>query len=78
MQLKSVNSSMISKVGYDAQTETLRVAFLSNGQLVDYFHVPEYIYHGIIESRSPGNYMNNFVINCFEYKYVEVEKNESL
>jgi KTSC domain len=74
MQLKVINSSMISKVGYDTESQTLRVAFLSTGQLVDYFHVPEYIYHGIIEAKSPGTYMNNFVINCFEYKNIKAEK----
>lgn len=74
MEMTSVNSSMVSKVGYDANSQTLRVVFLRTGQSVDYSHVPEYIYHGIVESKSAGTYLNNFVINCYEYKNVEAEK----
>jgi KTSC domain len=72
--MKSVDSSMISKVGYDANLQTLRIVFLSTGQLVDYFNVPEYIYHDLLKSKSAGTYMNNFVINNYEYKNVEAEK----
>lgn len=76
MQMTPVDSSMISKAGYDAQTQTLRVAFLSTGKTVDYSNVPEYIYHDLLKSKSVGTYMSNFVINNYEYKYVEAEKNE--
>lgn len=62
---------MISKAGYDAQSQTLRVAFLSTGKLVDYFNVPEYIYHDLIKAKSPGTYMTSFVINSFNYEYVK-------
>lgn len=61
---------MISKAGYDAGTQTLRVAFLSTGQTVDYLNVPEHIYHDLVAAKSKGTYMNNFVINCYEYEYV--------
>lgn len=61
---------MISKVGYDAQSQTLCVAFLTTGKLVDYFNVPEYVYHDLIKAKSKGTYMTNFVIGSFEYKYV--------
>jgi hypothetical protein len=76
MQMKNVDSSMVSKAGYDANSQTLRVVFLSTGQTVDYFHVPEYIYHGIIESKSVGTYLHNFVINCYEYKNVASQIDE--
>lgn len=74
MNMTPIDSSMISKVGYDAQTQILRVAFLSTGKTVDYFNVPEYIFHDLKKSNSAGTYMNNFVINNYEYKYVEADK----
>ena len=74
MHMTPVDSSMISKIGYDAQAQTLRVAFLSTGRTADYFNVPEYVYHDLKTSKSIGKCMNDFVINSYEYKYVEPEK----
>lgn len=65
---------MISKAGYDSQSQTLRVAFLNDGKLVDYLTVPEYVYHDLLTAKSKGTYMSNFVINCYEYQYVSEEK----
>lgn len=64
---------MIAKVGYDAESKVLRIKFLNNGKLVDYFDVPERIYKGLMEAKGKGIYMVNFVLNCYSFEYVNEE-----
>lgn len=64
---------MIAKVGYDAESKVLRIKFLNNGKLVDYFDVPERIYKGLMEVKGKGTYMVNFVLNCYSFEYVNEE-----
>jgi KTSC domain len=66
MQLTPVDSSMISKAGYDDESQILRVAFLSTGKTVDYSGVPKPVYDGLMASKSKGIYVSNNVISCFE------------
>jgi hypothetical protein len=69
MKLTEIDSSMISAVGYEG--DTMRVVFASTEKVVDYLKVPKNTYQKFMESTSKGTFMQNFILNCFEYKYVE-------
>jgi hypothetical protein len=66
MELQSVESSMISAVGYDQESQTLHVVF-NSGTLYSYFEVPPEIYAELMEADSKGSYMRNCVIDCYGY-----------
>ena len=68
MRLTPIDSSMVSAVGYDASTLTMRVVFVTTGKTVDYLKVPKTIYDKFMESTSKGTFMQNYIINCFEYR----------
>ena len=68
MKLTEIDSSMISAAGYDASTLTMRVVFASTGKTVDYLKVPKTTYQKFMESTSKGTFMQNYIINCFEYR----------
>ncbi len=58
MDRKYVDSSMISSIGYDTSQAVLEVEFKSNGQVWQYFDVPEYIWFEIDSASSIGKYFN--------------------
>ncbi len=64
MELQTVESSMISAVGYDKESQTLHVMF-NSGKLYSYFEVPPEIYEELMEADSKGRYMRSCVIDCY-------------
>jgi len=63
----SVNSSAISRVGYNEQDQTLTITFLQSGRTYTYYDVPISIYHGLTRAGSPGRYFNFNVKNRYSY-----------
>ncbi len=55
MDRQSVDSSMASSVGYDPTTSTLEIEFRKNGEVWQYFEVPESVYYEMM-SGSIGKY----------------------
>lgn len=66
MNLIEVESSMIQAVGYDEETQVLRVVF-NNGGLYEYYDVPSEIYDGLMQAESKGQYMRAMVIDQYPY-----------
>jgi len=66
MERVSLASSNVASAGYDAQTSTLEVEFL-NGNIYQYFDVPEHIYEGLLAADSPGGYLNDTVKGIYRY-----------
>lgn len=64
MDREAVDSSMISGVGYDASTGTLEIEFRSNGQVWQYYDVPESTYYefraGSLGKNFHANIKNRF------------------
>jgi hypothetical protein len=58
MDRKYVESSMITSIGYDETQGTLEVEFKSNGQIWNYYDVPEYIWFEMNSASSVGNYFH--------------------
>lgn len=60
MERTAVSSSNVDSVGYDAETQTLEVAFRS-GDVYQYSGVPEGVYQAIMATSSVGSYLNSEV-----------------
>jgi hypothetical protein len=56
MERKTVDSSMLSSIGYDSSTSTLEVEFKNNGIVWQYHDVPEDIYNDLMAADSAGKY----------------------
>lgn len=58
MNREYVESSMIISIGYDAVQAILEVEFKSNGQIWQYYDVPEHIWHEMESAESVGKYFH--------------------
>lgn len=57
MKRQAVESSNLASVGYDANSNTLEIAF-NNGGVYQYFNVPESVYDGLMNASSHGQYFD--------------------
>lgn len=69
MNRQAVTSSNIASIGYDANSQTLEVEFL-NGGVYQYFDVPQYIYDGIMNADSHGQYLAQNIKGAYRYSKV--------
>ena len=66
MERYSVASSNIASIGYDADTDTLEVEFLS-GAIYQYYNVPQNMYDQLIQAGSKGRFLNTYIKNAYPY-----------
>ena len=59
-EMKSVNSSAISKIGYNPGNRLLIIQF-HNGRTYDIPGVPEHIYQSLMNAPSKGSYFNSHI-----------------
>ena len=64
MDRQPVESSNIASVGYEADSMTLEVEFLS-GAVYQYQGVPEYAFQEFLGSPSKGAYFSEFIRNVY-------------
>ena len=57
MKRQAVESSNIASIGYDANSNTLEIAF-NHGGVYQYFNVPESVYGGLMNASSHGQYFD--------------------
>ena len=69
----SIESIMLSAVGYDPSTQTLRALF-NSGKTYDYFEVPQGVYDQLIESDSKGHYMCGEIIDVYPYHQIRKKR----
>lgn len=69
MDRTPVDSTNVSSIGYEAETETLEVEF-SNGMCYQYSNVPQIVYDQLMETPSKGQFINANVKNSFAYTRV--------
>jgi hypothetical protein len=63
-----INSSNLSRAGYDAKTKTLIVHF-KNGTAYQYAGIPKELYEGIFLNSSPGNFFREHIVKSgYGYK----------
>jgi len=60
-----VGSSMISSIGYDQSSGTVEVEFRSNGQIWQYYDVPELTYNELRAASSLGKAFNAVIKGHF-------------
>ena len=60
------NSSNIASVGYDPETQTMEVEF-TNGNVYQYFDVPQAVYEELMRAESAGTFLNAQVKGVFRY-----------
>jgi len=74
IEMHTVVSSDVSKVGYDKESNTLAIAF-KNGSTYNYEGVPLAIYRGIFKAESVGKYLHQWIIGK-SYKTVKQTPNK--
>ena len=68
LELKSLNSSNLSGVHYDDETNTLTVEFKSGGRYA-YGGVPREHYDGLLGAESHGSYFHKHIRRNQDYKW---------
>lgn len=71
MERIAVNSSTMLSVGFDPEHLVLEIEF-NNGRIYKYMDVPEYIFRGLINANSLGQYFNNH-IRYAGYSYIRLK-----
>jgi hypothetical protein len=69
MDRVSVSSTDILEVGYERESQTLEIQFVSGG-VYQYFNVPSYVYDEMLSSSSKGKYFHANIKNRFQYSRV--------
>ena len=69
MDRNQVASSNIRSIGYDMQSQTLEVEFLS-GWVYQYYGVPEFLHQQIMQASSKGQFLNQYIKNAYPYSRV--------
>lgn len=69
MNWKSVSSSNLDAVAYDAGTSTLYVRF-NNGSTYAYDGVPQSQYNGLMSAGSHGGYLASNIKGSYSYRKV--------
>lgn len=69
MEMMPVSSTNIAAIGYDQDSQTLRVEF-RNGGTYDYFDVPETEYNSFISASSHGQYLAKNIKGRYRYARV--------
>ncbi|WP_026632085.1 KTSC domain-containing protein [Dyadobacter alkalitolerans] len=62
-------SSVVAKMIYDGDTETLRIVYVS-GMVYNYKNVPLEVYQAMKNSGSKGTFLNNHIKNNYEFEKV--------
>lgn len=65
MEMKHVSSDAISAIGYDADTQRMRVRFTS-GSAYDFCRVPLDMYERFMQSSSKGTFYNDRIRGRFQ------------
>lgn len=68
MQMVPASSSNLRAVGYDPNTQTLRIEFHS--RTYDYYNVPASIHSGLMNASSKGQYHHAHIKNSYRYKKI--------
>lgn len=68
--MQPVDSSNLAAIGYDLNTQILRIRF-NSGSLYEYSGVPKSIYNGLLSAPSKGRYFDQNVKKA-GYPYTKI------
>ena len=63
------SSSTVRAIGYDPQTQTLEVEFLS-GWVYQYYGVPDHMHNQMMEAPSKGRFLNMYIRDHYPFSRV--------
>ena len=63
MERSPVQSSNITSIGYDPDSQTMEVEFTNSG-IYQYFSVPQNVYDDLMNSGSKGRYFAQYIKNA--------------
>ena len=63
------SSSTVRAIGYDPQSQTLEVEFLS-GAVYQYYGVPDHMHEQMMEAPSKGRFLNMYIRDNYPYSRV--------
>jgi hypothetical protein len=66
LERSPVNSTNVATAGYDAANMILEVEF-QNGNIYQYFDVPETVYEQFVHAPSPGQFLNTNIKGVYRY-----------
>lgn len=69
IEMIHVSSSNLRSVGYDNQTQTLRIEFHGGGTY-DYYDVPLHVFSGLMNAGSKGHYHHAYIKDRYRYSRV--------
>lgn len=67
--INTPESSNISSFGYEESNQVLRVEF-KNGSLYEYFDIPEFVFDGMRNAGSKGEYLAHNIKGTYRYARV--------
>jgi len=70
MDMKPVDSSNVSEIGHDPETETLHIRF-KDGSLHEYTGVPAEAHEELMASDSKGKYVHEILKGRFDHSRLE-------
>ncbi|RCH54342.1 KTSC domain-containing protein [Mucilaginibacter hurinus] len=74
MKRRTVQSSALQSVGYDAEKETLELEFRDNGGVWQYLALPPAVYKQFIRAASLGRFFVKKIKGKFKEQKVDTEK----
>ena len=66
MKMIAVNSTTLRTVGYDTESQLLRIEF-QNRSVYQYFEVPAAVYRNLMQASSNCAYFNRSIRSHFDY-----------
>jgi hypothetical protein len=69
MERINVESSTIRSVGYDLERAILEIEF-SNGNVYEYYDVPQYQYDALMNASSKGQYANQNIYKTYRQQKI--------
>ena len=68
-QFAQVNSSNLDRVGYDSESKKMQVVF-KKGTIYEYDDVTQAEYYGLLEAKSPGQYLSDHIKGVKPYRRI--------
>jgi hypothetical protein len=69
LEMMPVRSETLKAIGYDLDTNTLRISFKSGG-VYEYAHVPESRWEGLQNAVSKGSYFHRYIKDKYRTRKV--------
>lgn len=70
MVREPVESSSISSVGFDPESQVLEVEFRRGGRVFRFFDVPEFMFKGLMLARSKGQFVATRIADRYRSEQV--------